>query len=502
MSLPENTPEPPSESPRPPEENKSRSEPDVYRWNEQAEPQSRPRQPPPVDRDVRATGFPLAGERSEEPVFTERTGDPGACRTWNIRAESADRPTAASDVGTGPRDALSLAGGVRDRIDGGGRDRGPTPDVLAVTDWNAKTTEHAPPVSMREVLASRLPEADVKRVEGGLAEAQAFNDKQGHPIDRVRRLEEVFGVEHGRLGEHGRFSPDLTRAVGLVQSELGIKVDGRLGNQTLAALERAYPWMREPLEGPYPASANDGRVILAHETPANERYDFYQRIVTERNGVWRAGRDEVNIIGIRGMTDGKQVANVVGRVNDTIAVAWLDKDGKQRVAEFSGSVDPGRGEPQNPRGMAHLVDGSYEYKLGLHRHGNRGNQELAQREIDAYLARNPDRNGVVKFRPNGYYDALVQRSAVAVYRDTDRSGPGRGTIQPREMVEDRGQFGIHMHYTHEGNPWSQGCQVIAGARGYVEFMRAVRGGSNTDALPYTIVDASKVGSILSKPRKG
>jgi hypothetical protein len=432
-----------------------------------------------------------------------RMGDEFEATDAGVRTDAGARTDAgppATDAGTGLRDAFPPAGGVGDRTAEARPDGGPAPEARAITDWNVKATEHAPTLSMREVLASRLLEADVNRVEGGLAEAQAFNDKQGHPVDRVRRLEEIFGVEHRPLGEHGRFSPDLTRGVALAQSELGVKVDGKLGNQTLAALERAYPWMREPLEGPYPASTHAGREILARETPVNERYDLYERIVTERNGVWRSGPGEVNVIGVRGMTDGKQVANVAGRANDTIAVAWLDKDGGKHVAEFRGSVDPGRGKPENPRGMAHLVDGSYEYKLGRHAHHKPANQELARREMSAYMGGAPDRKDLVKFHRNGY-DALVQKSPVAVYRDTDRWGPGRGTIQPREMVEERGDFGIHMHYTHEGNPWSQGCQVVAGARGYVEFMRVVKGGSNTDAVPYTVVDASKVASHVSKPTK-
>lgn len=190
------------------------------------------------------------------------------------------------------------------------------------------------------------------------------------------------------------------------------------------------------------------------------------------------------------MADGKQVTNKVGRSDDTVALVWTDSEGKRHVKEFKGSVDPGiiRKE-MNRRGVAHLKDGSYVYKLGEHKHGKSELTEELRRQTSR-LGRDDRSFSVAE---SGHYAALRQKRPVTVYRDTDKKGQrGRGYIEAEEMVEDRGMHGINMHYSGKQNPWSQGCQVIAGAKEYHDFIGTIQNSTNTDDLPYTVIDASKL----------
>jgi len=318
--------------------------------------------------------------------------------------------------------------------------------------------------------------------------AQRFNGKKGYSVDTVRRLEKIFGLPHSLESENGEFSKELSAEIVRYQASKGLKdVDGKLGEDTLAALRKDYPdQLVDRLKGP----GEVGRQIISANATEAERYDYYKNVVEKNYGVWRSGPGEMNLVGIRGMADGKQVTNKVGRSDDTVALVWTDSEGKRHVKEFKGSVDPGIVRKEmNKRGVAHLKDGSYVYMLGKHKHG--------KSELTEELRKQTSRLGMddrsFSVSESGHYAALRQKRPVTVYRDTDKKGQqGRGYIEAHEMVEDRGMHGINMHYSGKQNPWSQGCQVIAGAKEYHDFIGTIQNSTNTDDLPYTVIDASKL----------
>ena len=323
-------------------------------------------------------------------------------------------------------------------------------------------------------------------------DAQKYNDKQGYSVDFVRRLESLFGLSDSKESEFGKFSKDLVLVLAIYQQAEGLEQDGWLGDETLKSLRESYSWMlKDQLKGP----GKEGREIIRHDAPQSERYDYYERLVKERFGVFREAAGEINIIGIRGMQYGKQVSNVVGQFNDTIAIVWCDEDGSRHVREFTASVDPGNvSKPMNPDGIAHIKDGSYVYKLGFHTHRGRRTDPKPLRD---YVKNHPplleDEDKPVTFLSKRTYTALKQASAVTLYRDTDRIGHTQhGYIEAEELEKEfRGLKGIDMHFSGRHHPWSQGCQVIPDPSEYVEFIRLIKQGTNTKAIPYTVVDASK-----------
>lgn len=330
--------------------------------------------------------------------------------------------------------------------------------------------------------------------------AQKFNKNEEHSIDFVRRLEKTFGLPYSEEGQNGQYSKELIAKIAGYQEARGLDVDGKVGEDTLAAIKKDYPETFDaPLKGP--AEGQIGREILPPNATEAEKYDFYKKVVKSNYGVFREDEGEVNIVSIRGMKNGKQNANKVGESNDTIAVVWTE-GGKMHVKEFHGSVDPGIIEPGkkqiNPRGVAHVKDGSYQYYLGRHIQ-----KEKRFNKIKNIFNKIPDNERSIEFTVEDGkrgYTALRQKTPITVYRDTDKYDKdlGRneqkqhGYIEKDEMVEDRGIHNINMHYSGKGDPWSQGCQVVAGRKEYNDFIGTVKNGSNTDEIPYTVVDASKL----------
>lgn len=136
--------------------------------------------------------------------------------------------------------------------------------------------------------------------------------------------------------------------------------------------------------------------------------DLLRDYIVERLGQPRPEPGRLHLVGIRGTLpvgtrDLRPVANVPNRYNDAIGCFGT------HLELFTGTVDPGSTwtlNPSNPEGCAHLLNGRWEYRLGLHR-------------------RKP---------------ALVQAAAVKVWRDRDRDG----ARDPHEIV-DEGWFGINGH---------------------------------------------------------
>ncbi|MGB3988618.1 MAG: hypothetical protein WBK67_02930 [Minisyncoccales bacterium] len=154
------------------------------------------------------------------------------------------------------------------------------------------------------------------------------------------------------------------------------------------------------------------------------------------------GSYKLNIFGIRS----KQIN--ANSFDDFIGVLYQDYGGVWNTRIYTGTTDPGSYWLQNPMkvlGTAIVVPGQYlkSHKLGLHK---------------------------------GLYEALVQTSAIKVYRDRDKD-----TILDFDLTTvESGLFSINIHRASEFHAsiqvdkWSAGCFVIADPKDFADFMDLVK----------------------------
>lgn len=147
---------------------------------------------------------------------------------------------------------------------------------------------------------------------------------------------------------------------------------------------------------------------------------------------------ELNIVGIR------SAETQANRFDDCIVVFYRTDTGQWQVRIFKATTDPGTYWLQNPslpQGTAILAQGQYvnAYQIGMHK---------------------------------GKYLALVQCKPVTIIRDYNRDA----ILDFNNGIRITGMFGINIHRamstgtTQSVNDFSAGCQVIADAREYAEFM--------------------------------
>lgn len=113
--------------------------------------------------------------------------------------------------------------------------------------------------------------------------------------------------------------------------------------------------------------ANPGEMkpagTTAPTTPAtdeNSRYDRLKEALESRKYTFDTTSGHINIVGVR------QLDNV-DKYDDVIFLIWNDSSGKH-VTEFRASCDPGEfytNNPMNPKGVANLQDGQYDYQFGI-----------------------------------------------------------------------------------------------------------------------------------------
>lgn len=187
----------------------------------------------------------------------------------------------------------------------------------------------------------------------------------------------------------------------------------------------------------------DGQKSPKKHVSLPNTYQWLKQKVEAGGYSFNVKKNQVNIIGIRGyLVEAGAVINKRNIYNDTIFCAWLDELGNEHTEAFIASVDPGRyyeDRPLNPNGCAHLVQGQYDYVIGLH--------------------------GASQYR------ALVQAGPVTVERWHG------GTRPAKPYKETVTGIGLNIH---AGMAWelvenaSAGCQIIwsAGPRGwqYKKFM--------------------------------
>jgi hypothetical protein len=176
------------------------------------------------------------------------------------------------------------------------------------------------------------------------------------------------------------------------------------------------------------------------------RNDLIRRAVTAQ-GYPEPEVGLLHLLGIRGAEMADAISVKSGAGNDPNAYNDVLATFGQQLHLFRASVDPGTtytNHPTNPEGCAHLQNGCYSYRWGLHKG----------------------------------HPALVQAEPVTVWRDRNKDQ----TFSPGEVVES-GFFGIDIHAAGTGpevNDWSAGCQVIWGGwtgqpwEAFVAILRASR----------------------------
>ena len=107
---------------------------------------------------------------------------------------------------------------------------------------------------------------------------------------------------------------------------------------------------------------------------------------------------------------------------------------------------------------------------------------------------------------NGRYTALRAQRDVEVNRDLNRDGylstselansDTRVGNRQREYVE-QDFIAMNIHMSSDTSPFSQGCQNIR-QEDYAGCMSEMTGATNSDSMYYTLIDASKIGSVVQQ----
>lgn len=261
--------------------------------------------------------------------------------------------------------------------------------------------------------------------------------------------------EHEHKGNGSPPAPGPTKAGGDPQSNISL---------TMAA----HPWLEDkpkpplapsPVSTPKPAGESSWSGPIAEPQTEAEKYAYYKHAIESSGGKFDSRPEQRNIVGVRGWMNGHPVDNVKDQYNDTLAVLWEDKLGKDHVHKYNATVDPGR-FPQyyNPAGDANLMAGQYDYVLGDHKG----------------------------------HTALNQDQAVKVWRDGNKDG-----VRQKNEGTDTGWFGINVHAGGaEANVsnWSAGCQVIRGGWGgepWQDFIGQMRADPD-HRYKYTLIDGQNM----------
>lgn len=186
-------------------------------------------------------------------------------------------------------------------------------------------------------------------------------------------------------------------------------------------------------------------------------YQELRTIAARKNYRWFTKPFDLNVWGIRNPAS-------TNLYDDTLAVAYKDQSGNERVFLCPITTDPGRYYLQNPintKGCAILAAGQY---LGSHRIG----------------------------RHQGKYKALVQVKPVTVLRDYNRDK----VLDFNYVREDTGLFGINIHRASETNitpvvdKWSAGCQVVQNPVDFLYLLSLVDQQHKyigSDVVSYTLI---------------
>lgn len=154
------------------------------------------------------------------------------------------------------------------------------------------------------------------------------------------------------------------------------------------------------------------------------RYDYLQRMVSQRGFLFAMDPGHLNIIGVR-------QEDLPDEYDDVLFLAYVDRARQKQAPAFRATCDPGRAftlHPVHPKGVAHIQDGQYRFQLGS-----------------------------FKGRP-----AVVQAEQIRVWRDTNKNF----RFDAGEPF-DTGFLSMAIHPGGKSatvGQWSAGCCAVFGGR--------------------------------------
>ncbi len=188
----------------------------------------------------------------------------------------------------------------------------------------------------------------------------------------------------------------------------------------------------------------------------NKKYVWFDD--TENKGF------DVNIVGIRNSEPGKKVTNVF---DDLITISFKDEKGVWQFYSWSITTDPGKKGVQLfeqygvKGGVARVVPGQYRgsHMIGLHQ---------------------------------GKYEALRQKEAIKVFRDSNKD------LIYDETTITEGVYGINIHKAGQDSTWvenwSLGCQVFKRVKDFDEFMKICKKAAKIhgNSFTYTLIESKDI----------
>lgn len=251
---------------------------------------------------------------------------------------------------------------------------------------------------------------------------------------------------------------DLSTTSGIetFQAQRGLKVDGDVG----------------------PATSRGVAEVVSAE--------WLKRCVTQQgpSHEWRTGINELNVVGLRGWSpETGQNANTHNLWNDTIAMAWTDKDGLIRFKEFPATTDPGikrnsKAPDVNGDGrgdVGHIAPGQYLFKHGYYK-GRAGFGVPAEgKSVNVYRDTSGD-GKISTDDKSGPLRRLWDRFSSYFGNDTFKFHGLRDSCDPDKLTVVGGA--------------SAGCQVPKLT--LKEFKREISPllAANPGTFPYTLIDLS------------
>ncbi|MBN2360945.1 MAG: hypothetical protein JXR83_15930 [Deltaproteobacteria bacterium] len=198
----------------------------------------------------------------------------------------------------------------------------------------------------------------------------------------------------------------------------------------------------------------------------DQKYDYLQKLTVANAGgdasAWKTGDRELNLVGVRGFSDGQVNGNEKDRFNDTIFACRM-VDGKKEVYEYKASTDPGA----DPNGRWH----------------DKG---------DAFLADGFYRDTWSKGTVSGNEQGLRQENWVNANIDYNGNGKIEGAETYRWKAGTDCQFQFHRGASGEnvGNS-SAGCQVIQGQQ-YDDFQKLLNEAPDGQKFSYLLINGSQL----------
>ena len=298
--------------------------------------------------------------------------------------------------------------------------------------------------------------------------------------EQVTQLQEMLNAQSGgQLEVDGRFGPRTEEAVRSFQEQNGLTVDGVVGPETLAALNRSRgneetspSAPATPAEQTSPAVPGErGQVSLADPnlSPA-EQYEHYRQLIEANGG--QINPDGATVLGLRGLgTDGERHdgRSNIGGYDDSFIVLNQGENGTPSVQLF--------------RGATHANQRTSSYSSGPDNQGNtiQGVAMIAPGNFVAV----PHSNDYRGRGPSYHVRTLGGSGDLPAYRDRNRDGAI--SSQERSQAEAGGYTAdqILFHGGRDDAPSSIGCQTLSPSD-MRAFSRAIGGGG----FNYTLLDAN------------